>query len=90
MKKSTPVTHKITLDNFTPVTSGRNVLERKQRLRDAIKNELGDRRLNRARKQCQNGHLYLDIKYYLLRTSATGSSQKDLDNLIKILFDVAA
>ncbi|QLH09472.1 hypothetical protein [Candidatus Nitrosotenuis sp. DW1] len=88
MKKSTPATHKIILEDFPPVTSGRNVLERKQKLRDAIKKDLGDRRLNRARKQCRGKHLFLNVKYYLLKTTVSGSSQKDLDNLIKILFDV--
>lgn len=32
--------------------------------------------------------MFLDVKYRLAKTSESGRSQKDLDNLIKILFDV--
>ena len=87
MKKSDPASHKIILD-FPLATSGKKVLERKQKLRYAIKEKLGERRLNRARKQCRDQRLFLNVKYYLLKTTASGTSQKDLDNLIKILFDV--
>jgi Holliday junction resolvase RusA-like endonuclease len=88
MKKSDPAFRKIVIRSPLLATAGKKVLERKQRLRDAIKDELGERGLSRAKRQCSDKHLFLNVKYYLLKTTVAGTSQKDLDNLIKILFDV--
>ena len=79
---------RIEVREMLPVTARKRVLERKQKLRDAIKKELGERGLNRARKQCEGKHLFLNVKFYLKKTNELGTSQKDLDNLIKLLFDV--
>lgn len=88
MKSSQNVYTTITLKNFSPVTAGKNVLQRKKDLRDAIKKELGEKKLKKIQDSCRGKHLFLDVKYRLAKTSESGSSQKDLDNLIKILFDV--
>gem|GEM_PF-5197241 len=50
-------------------TAGKKVLERKQRLRDAIKDELGERGLSRAKRQCSDKHLFLKMKIALLEFS---------------------
>lgn len=70
------------------MTAGKNVLQRKKDLRDAIKKELEEKKLKKMRERCRGKHLFLNILYRLPKTSESGSSQKDLDNLIKILFDV--
>lgn len=41
LKNSQNVYTTITIKNFPPVTAGKNVLQRKKDLRDAIKKELG-------------------------------------------------
>lgn len=88
MRKSDPVFRRIEVRGMLPVTARKKVLDRKKQLRDAIREKLGERGLNRARKQCEGKQLFLNVKFYLKKTNETGTSQKDLDNLIKILFDV--
>jgi len=88
LKNSQNVYTKITLKKFSPVTAGKKVLQRKKDLRDAIKHELGEKKLKKIQERCRGKHLFLDVKYRLAKTSESGRSQKDLDNLIKILFDV--
>ena len=88
MKKSQNVFTTIQIRKFPPVTAGKKVLQRKKDLRDAIKKVLGETKLKKIRDRCRGKHLFLEVTYYLAKTSESGRSQKDLDNLIKILFDV--
>ena len=88
MKKSQNVYTTISIKNFPPVTAGKKVLQRKKDLRDAIKNEIGEKKLKTIRERCRGRHLFLNVTYHLAKTSEAGRSQKDLDNLLKILFDV--
>lgn len=88
MKSSQNVHTTITLKKFPPVTAGKKVLQRKKDLRDAIKKELGEKKLKKIQVRCRGKHLLLDVKYRLAKTPESGRSQKDLDNLIKILFDI--
>ncbi len=88
MKSSQNVYTTIKIRNFPPVTAGKKVLQRKKDLRDAIKKHLGETKLKRIQDRCRGKHLFLEVTYHLAKTSESGRSQKDLDNLIKILFDV--
>lgn len=88
MKQSQNVYTVIKVRRFPPVTSGKNVLQRKKDLRDAIRKQIGERKLKKVQERCRGKRLFLNVSYYLAKTSESGRSQKDLDNLIKILFDV--
>jgi Holliday junction resolvase RusA-like endonuclease len=88
LKSSQNVYTTITLKRFPPVTAGKNLLQRKKDLRGAIKKEVGEKKLKKMQERCKGKHLFLTVTYRLAKTSESGNSQKDLDNLIKILFDV--
>ena len=88
MSNSQNVYCSIGIRNFPPATAGKKVLQRKKELRDTIKNKIGEKKLQKIRDRCRGKHLFLNITYRLLKTDDEGRSQKDLDNLIKILFDV--
>ncbi len=82
-----PVLEKLEIRGFTPETASHDPLKRKEKLRKRIKDEI-DTELNKIKKRTINRPLFIDVCYYLYLADASGSSKKDLDNLLKILFDV--
>jgi len=82
-----PVLEKIEIRGFIPETASKDALKRKKKLRKKIKDKL-DSELGKIQKRTINRPLFIDVCYYLYLSDASGSSKKDLDNLLKILFDV--
>ena len=77
---------KIEIRGFTPETASSDKVRRKNELYDRLKEEIDD--LPRIRELTKYRHLAIDVCYYLEVSSGSGKSKKDLDNLLKILFDV--
>jgi len=82
-----PVLEKLEIRNFIPETASHDALKRKEALRKKIKDKL-DSELGKIQKRTINRPLFIDVCFYLYLADASGSSKKDLDNLLKILFDV--
>lgn len=78
---------KIEIRNYTPVTASSKKVERKKELFKKLKKEIG-KNLPKLTKLSIDKPLTIDVCYYLLESSESGKSKKDLDNLLKILFDV--
>lgn len=75
---------------FNPLTARKNKRQRKIDLKNIIINKLKEQnlKLEKIKKLCNKKPLGIKARFYLLETGAAGSSEKDLDNLLKILFDV--
>ncbi len=73
---------------FRPLTANsKNRVERKLALTKKLEEEKID--LDKARKQCKNEKIAVDLCFYLNNsTTATGRAKKDLDNMLKIFCDV--
>ena len=71
---------------FTPLTAGKNKIERKKQLRDKIKEKIG-KDIVKVRKLCKGNPVSVDVCFYLLETDDISRSKKDLDNLMKIVCD---
>ena len=82
-----PVLEKLEIRDFPPQTASKDTVNRKKELRKKIKDEI-DSELGKIQKRTINRPLSIDVCYYLYLADASGSSKKDLDNLLKILFDV--
>jgi len=80
--------NKLSIRGFTPKTYGTgNDVERKVELRDKIRSEINN--IQDIQKACRGKRISLDVCFYLYNDpSESGRSQKDLDNLLKILCDV--
>lgn len=78
---------KIEIRDYPPVTSSSKKVERKKELYKKLKTEIG-KDLPKIKKLSIDKHLTIDVCYHLLASSELGKSKKDLDNLLKILFDV--
>ncbi len=78
---------KIEIRDYPPVTASSKKVERKQELYRKLKKEIG-KDLSKIKKLSMGEPLTIDVCYYLLESSKSGKSKKDLDNLLKILFDV--
>ena len=78
---------KIQIRDFNPVTASRKKVERKKDLRKRLEDEIGSN-LPKIRKKTFGHPLFVDVCFYLLESKKLGKSGKDLDNLLKILFDV--
>ena len=85
-KKWEVVLQKINIQ-FSPTTAGKKKIERKQKLYTVLKEKIG-KDLEKIQTRSINQNLFVNVHYYLLKSEDVGSSKKDLDNLLKILFDV--
>jgi len=85
--KWTIVLPKIEIRGYTPVTASSDKIYRKKDLYKKLKKTIGTD-LIKIKKLSINNPLMIDIRYYLLESSESGKSKKDIDNLLKILFDV--
>jgi hypothetical protein len=71
---------------YQPLTAGSNVLVRKIILRDEILKRSGI--TSEIRENCKNKEIILDVHFFLYNKSTeTGRSEKDLDNLLKVVLD---
>jgi len=85
--KWTIVLPQIEIRDYTPVTASSDKINRKKDLYKKLKKTIGTD-LTKIKKLSINNPLMIDIRYYLLESSESGKSKKDIDNLLKILFDV--
>lgn len=77
----------IKIRDYTPVTvNSKNKVDRTQKLYEILKMKIGDD-LPRIKKLSIGKPLAIDVCYYLSPSVEDGLSKKDLDNLLKILFD---
>jgi len=87
MKKRV-VLKKIKIRNFSPLTARDDKIERKKILRDKLKAAFG-KDLSKFKKNVLNDPKFsIDVCFYLFESDKHGRPKKDLDNLLKILFDV--
>ena len=77
----------IKIRNFTPETASKDSIKRKNALKRKIGTKIG-KTLPKIRERTLNRHLMVNVTYRLYVDENSGSSKKDLDNLLKILFDV--
>lgn len=86
-KSHRPIFRKIRLPDFTPMTASKKKLDRKERLKQLIEKEFG-KDLQKVRTRCKDKHLLIDATFYVIESDKKGRSKPDIDNLLKILFDV--
>ena len=73
---------------FTPVTANsKKRVARKEELRDILAEKIGEDHLPKIKEMINGKPLAIDVCFYLLESSNTGQSKKDLDNLLKPLLD---
>ena len=77
----------IQIRNFTPETASKDSIKRKNAIKRKIGTKIG-KALPKIRERTLNRLLLVDVTYRLYVDKNSGSSKKDLDNLLKILFDV--
>ena len=78
---------KIKIRNFTPLTTAGDYVERKKSLRNAILGKIHN--IEELRKNAMGKKLFLDVCFYLNdKTGIEGDTQKDIDNLLPVVFDV--
>ena len=77
----------IHIRNFIPETASKDSIKRKNALKRVIGAKIG-KDLPKIRERTLNRLLLVDVTYRLYVDKNSGSSKKDLDNLLKILFDV--
>jgi hypothetical protein len=82
---------KVRVRKFEPETAARNGIARKKKVRDALLKVLDEESvdLDAVRDACKKaGYLSVDITFYLYaKSTATGRSIKDLDNMLKVVCD---
>jgi hypothetical protein len=83
----------LTLAPFEPLTpgSGANVVEKKERLAQAIRDRISKEDLENLRRQLAGRLVAVTVVFLLWKGSPSKSNTrpvKDLDNLLKIVFDV--
>ena len=78
---------KIEIRNFTPVTPAGDYVERKKILKKEILDKIPN--VEELKQKTIGKKLSIDICFYLNdKTREEGDSQKDLDNLLSVVFDV--
>ena len=77
----------IQIRNFIPETASKDSVKRKNALKLVIGTKIG-KDLLKIQKRTLNRPLLIDVTFRLFKDDNSGSSKKDLDNLLKILFDV--
>lgn len=90
MTKGDELLTTIRIRNFNPPTANSDPRQRKLVLKEKIENVLKERQISfeEIRTRCQNKPLAIRITFNLLKSGDRGTSEKDLDNLLKILLDV--
>lgn len=80
----------IRIRGYNPLTSRKYPKDRKIELKKILETEINkkDLKLEKIQKRCKGNPLSIKIKYYLLKSNEDGTAKKDLDNLLKLLFDV--
>lgn len=80
----------IRVRRYNPMTSRKHPKKRKTDLKKILSEEIvkRDLKLEKIQKRCKGNPLSVKIKYYLLKSNEEGTAKKDLDNLLKIIFDV--
>ena len=85
--KGSVLLKKIEIRNFTPVTPAGDYVERKKALKKEMLDKIPD--IEKIRQKTLGKKLFIDICFYLNdKTAEEGNSQKDLDNLLNLPFDV--
>jgi len=78
---------KIKIRKLTPATPAGDFVERKKELNTAILAKISN--IDELRQKTLGERLHLDVCFYLNEeTGVEGDIQKDLDNLLKVVFDV--
>ncbi|MBC8502401.1 MAG: RusA family crossover junction endodeoxyribonuclease [Nitrosopumilus sp.] len=77
----------IQIRGINPETASRNSTKRKRELKNAVIDEIR-KKYSSYKKRTLGNEILVDVHYLLYHSDATGDSKKDLDNLLKILFDV--
>jgi hypothetical protein len=72
---------------FVPATAGKNVMDGKKKIRDAVETKLG-KNINNVRRRCAGRPLSINLTFYLQKDSA--HAKKDLDSLSNVLLSVLA
>jgi hypothetical protein len=75
----------IQVRGFVPATAGKNVMDGKKKIRDAVETKLG-KNINNVRKRCADKPLSVNVTFYLQKDSA--HAKKDLDSLSNVLLSV--
>ena len=78
---------KTEIRGYSPVTASSQKIARKQELYEKLKAKIGTK-LPEIQKLSIDKPLTIEVCYYLSASDKDGKSKKDLDNLLKILFDV--
>lgn len=76
----------IRIRDFPPLTAGRKKLDRKIALKERLFVEL-EKDLPTIQTRTYGKPLFVDVCFYIHESDKLGKSKKDLDNLLKILFD---
>ena len=87
MLKWKVVLPKTEIHGYSPVTASSKKIERKKELYEKLKAKLGTK-LPELQNLSLDKPLCIEVCYYLFESDKDGQSKKDLDNLLKILFDV--
>ena len=77
---------KTKIHDYSPLTASSNPVDRKKELLQKLEAKIED--LPKVRKSSKDKQLAIEVCYYLLASDKDGKPKKDLDNLLKILFDV--
>ena len=78
---------KIEIRNFTPVTPSGDYVTSKKTLKRLILEKISD--IDEIKQKTLGKKLFLEVCFYLNdQTGMDGDSQKDLDNLLNVIFDV--
>lgn len=75
----------IQVRGFVPATAGKNVMDGKKKIRDAVETKLG-KNIDNVRRRCAGKPLSINVTFYLQRDSA--HAKKDLDGLSNVLLAV--
>jgi len=73
--------------DFNPETASSNKLKRKKELKKILGAKIGKQH-QKILKRVINRELFIDVCFYLYQSEQSGSTKKDLDNLLKIILDV--
>lgn len=85
--KGSVLLKKIEIRGYTPPTPAGDYVEHKKSLKQKILEKIPN--IEELRQKTIGKKLYLDVCFYLNdKTGAEGDSQKDLDNLLNVIFDV--
>ena len=85
MLKGDVLLQNIQVRGFVPATAGKNVLDDKKKIRNAVETKLG-KNINSVRKRCAGKPVSINVVFYLQKDSA--HAKKDLDSLSNVLLSV--